>query len=89
MFSSITMASSTTNPMDRISAIIERLSRLKFSRYITAKVPMMENGSARLGMMVAEKFRRNRKMTMTTRPSVRSMVNCMSRNDSRMVSDRS
>ena len=28
MFSSITMASSTTKPIDRISAIIERLSRL-------------------------------------------------------------
>ena len=28
MFSSITMASSTTKPMERISAIIDRLSRL-------------------------------------------------------------
>ena len=28
MFSSITMASSTTKPIERISAIIERLSRL-------------------------------------------------------------
>ncbi len=28
MFSSITIASSTTNPIDRINAIIERLSRL-------------------------------------------------------------
>ena len=28
MFSSMTMASSTTKPMERISAIIERLSRL-------------------------------------------------------------
>ena len=39
---------------------------------------MMENGSARLGMMVAEKLRRNRKITMTTSPSVRTMVNCTS-----------
>jgi hypothetical protein len=66
MFSSMTMASSTTKPMERISAIMERLLRLKLSRYMTAKVPMMENGSARLGMMVAEKLRRNRKITMTT-----------------------
>jgi len=28
MFSSITIASSTTNPIERMSAIIERLSRL-------------------------------------------------------------
>ena len=28
MFSSITIASSTTNPMERINAIMERLSRL-------------------------------------------------------------
>ena len=36
---------------------------------------MMENGSARLGMMVAETLRRKRKITITTRPSVSSMVN--------------
>ena len=89
MFSSMTMASSTTNPMERIRAIIERLSRLKLSRYMTAKVPTMENGSARLGMMVADRFRRNRKITMTTSPSVRTMVNSTSRYDSRMVSERS
>ena len=41
------------------------------------------------GMMVAETLRRNRKITMTTRPSVSSMVNCTSWYDSRMVSDRS
>ena len=70
MFSSMTMASSTTNPMERIRAIMERLSRLKLSRYITAKVPTMEKGSARLGMMVADKFRRNRKITITTSATV-------------------
>src|SRR5665811_1064579 len=70
MFSSMTMASSTTNPMERISAIIEMLLRQKLSRYITEKVPTMEKGSAIAGIMVAEKFRRNRKMTMMTRASV-------------------
>src|SRR5664280_3267724 len=89
MFSSMTMASSTTNPMERIRAIMERLSRLKSSRYITAKVPTMEKGSAMLGMMVADKFRRNRKITITTSDSVRTMVNSTSVYDSRMVSERS
>ena len=79
MFSSMTMASSTTKPTDSVRAISERLSRLNPSRYITAKVPMMEKGSARLGMMVAEKLRRNRKMTPTTRAKVSSMVSCTSR----------
>ena len=49
MFSSITMASSTTKPMERISAIIEMLLMLKSSRYITENVPTMENGSAMAG----------------------------------------
>src|ERR1035441_5086729 len=45
MFSSMTMASSTTKPMERISAIMEMLLRLKLSSFMTAKVPTMENGS--------------------------------------------
>ena len=49
MFSSITIASSTTKPMERMSAIIERLSRVKPSTSITANVPRMENGSASAG----------------------------------------
>jgi hypothetical protein len=49
----------------------------------------MENGSARLGITVAQMFRRNTKMTMITRPSVRSIVNWTSLYDSRMVSERS
>ena len=40
-------------------------------------------------MMVADSFRRNRKITITTSPSVMSMVNCTSLYDSRIVSDRS
>ena len=75
IFSSMTMASSTTKPMERISAIIEMLLRLKFNRYITENVPTMENGSAIAGIMVAEKLRRNRKITMITSASVAAMVN--------------
>ena len=89
MFSSITMASSTTKPMDRISAIIDMLSRLKFSAAITANVPSIVNGSARLGMMVAETLRRNKKITPTTSTSVISMVTWMSLKARRMLSERS
>ncbi len=50
---------------------------------------MMDAGSARLGMIVADMFRRNRKMTATTRPIVNSSVNFTSATESRMASDRS
>ena len=60
MFSSITMASSTTKPTHSVSAISERLSRLKSSRYITANVPASDSGIAMLGMNAARALRRNR-----------------------------
>ena len=50
---------------------------------------MMENGSARLGMMVADTLRRNTKITITINPSVSIMVNFTSSNDSLIVSERS
>ena len=45
MFSITTMASSTTKPVEIVSAISERLSMLKPNRYITAKVPISEDGN--------------------------------------------
>ena len=45
---------------------------------MTVKVPMTDIGSVRLGMIVAERFRRNRKITSTTSVSVSSSVNCTS-----------
>jgi len=89
MFSSMTMASSTTNPTDRVSAMSVRLFTEKSVRYITANVPTMENGSARLGMIVAEMFRRNRKITRMTRHSVSTRVNLTSLTDSRIDWERS
>jgi hypothetical protein len=74
MFSSITIASSTTKPIERMSAIIDRLSRVKPSSDITANVPRIENGRASAGMSVAEPLWRNAKITATTSPSVTSMV---------------
>jgi hypothetical protein len=67
MFSSITIASSTTKPIERMSAIIERLSSVKPSASIAEKVPRIENGSASAGMSVADPLWRNAKMTRTTR----------------------
>jgi hypothetical protein len=43
------MASSTTNPVEIVNAMSERLSTLKPSRYMTPKVPMSDTGTATLG----------------------------------------
>ncbi len=89
MFSSTTMASSTTNPTARVSAISDRLSRLYPSRCMTAKVPMSDIGSASAGITVARTFRRNRKITITTRQSARKSVNFTSSTEAFTVTDRS
>src|SRR5262245_61722051 len=52
-FSSTTIASSTTNPVAMVSAISDRLFRLKPHRYITPKVATSETGTATAGMRVA------------------------------------
>ena len=56
---------------------------------MTAKVPTIDIGSARLGMTVAETLRRNRKITSTTRPRVSSSVNFTSLTESRIDCERS
>ena len=89
MFSIITMASSTTNPVEIVSAISVRLFRLKSSRYITANVPTSDRGTATLGMTVAANVRRNRKMTSTTRAIVSISSNCTSSTEARIVTVRS
>ena len=45
---------------------------------MTAKVPITEIGRARLAISVAARFRRNRKITMITRPAASIRVNCIS-----------
>ena len=60
MFSSITIASSTTKPNERITAISDMLLRLKSSSRMTMKVPRIEKGRASAGISVAEAFCRNR-----------------------------
>ncbi len=59
MFSIITIASSTTNPVEMVSAIRDRLLSEYPQRYITPKVPISESGTATPGMKVARSERRN------------------------------
>src|SRR5262249_16106409 len=89
IFSSMTMASSTTKPTDNVSAISDRLSTLYPSRYITEKVPMIDIGTAKAGMSVADRFLRNRKITITTRLTVNNKVNFTSLTEARMETERS
>src|SRR5271169_7164598 len=89
MFSIITIASSTTNPTEMVSAISEILSRLKPATYITEKVASSDSGTARLGITVAHNVRRNTKMTMTTSPTVSIIVNWTSCTAALTTSERS
>ncbi|MNK53155.1 hypothetical protein D3C87_721070 [compost metagenome] len=84
MFSSMTIASSTTRPVARVSAISERLFKLKPMNDITPKVARIDTGSAKAGIKVADRFLRKRKMTMMTSPIVSTSVNWTSLTDSRM-----
>ena len=83
------MASSTTKPVEMVSAISDRLSRLKPSKYITARVPTSDSGTDRLGMIVAGRLRRNRKITSTTSATARPSSNSTSATEARMVVVRS
>ena len=49
MFSIITMASSTTKPVEMVSAIKVRLFRLKPRAYIAPKVPTSDSGNGHTG----------------------------------------
>ena len=89
MFSIMTMASSTTKPVAIVSAMIDRLLRLKPARYITARVPISDSGTDRLGISVARQSPRKRKITPTTSATAKVSSICTSRTEARMVSVRS
>ena len=89
MFSSITIASSTTKPTARVSASRDRLSMLWPKKYISPKVMPTEIGSAIEGMSVAERLRRKRKITSTTRTPASARVNFTSSTPSSIVTLRS
>src|SRR6202012_6203946 len=84
-----TMASSTTNPTAMVSRNSDRLSIEKSIRYIAAKDPAMASGTVTLGINVAQKLRRNRRITITTKQMVSTSVNSTSETEARMVTVRS
>ena len=89
MFSIITMASSTTKPVEMVSAIKVRLLIEKPARCITPKVPTSDKGTATAGINVAEALRKNTKITITTRTTASISSNSTSSTDERMVTVRS
>ena len=89
MFSIITMASSTTKPVPIVSAISDRLSRLKPEKYMMPKLVISDSGSATPAINVARSDRRNSSTTSVTSTTERISVNCTSRTDARMVTVRS
>src|SRR5215470_63035 len=89
MFSITTMASSTTNPVAIVSAISDRLLRLKPNRYMAPSVPTSDSGTEREGISVARPERRNTKITSTTRITASDSSYSTSRTEARMVMVRS
>ncbi len=63
MFSTTTMASSTTMPIASTRPNSDRLFSEKPSAAMTAKVPTMATGTAISGMMAARQFCRNTSIT--------------------------
>ena len=61
----------------------------KLNAYITAQVPISDTGTANAGIMVAGIERRNRKITIMTRPIAISSVICTSSTAARIDIERS
>src|SRR5215472_1716819 len=89
MFSSMTMASSTTKPTDSVSASNVMLLIEKSNAYIMAQVPIKEIGTASAGISVAAVERRNRKITRITRMMAIVSVSSTSETDWRIEIERS
>ena len=84
VFSSTTIASSTTKPVATVSAISDRLFRLKPIRYITQKVPSKDTMVATAGMIVARTLRRKALTTSTTSTIEINSVTSISCSDERI-----
>ena len=89
MFSSMTMASSTTKPTDKVSASIVMLLMENPNAYMAAQVPISDTGTASAGITVAETDRRNRKITSTTSATAINRVSWTSCTESRIEIERS
>src|SRR5262249_36491384 len=83
--SSTTIASSMTKPVAMVSAINERLLRLKPSRYMAPNVPTSETGTATAGMRVARTLRRNTNTTNVTSTTDMTSVRSTSCSEARIV----
>ena len=89
MFSTTTIASSTTNPVATVNAISDKLSRLNPAMYITPSVPGSETITATAGISGARQLLRN-KLTASTTSSVEiSSATAPSRSEARIVRVRS
>ena len=84
MFSSTTIASSTTMPVERTMASKVRMLMLKPDTYMMKNDPISEIGIAITGIKVVRQFRRKMKMMRTTSPKAMRMVSSTSRMALRM-----
>src|SRR5262244_632256 len=89
MFSSMTIASSTTNPTDSVSASSVMLLIENPNTYMATHVPISDTGTASAGMTVAETDRRNRKITRITRTTAMKSVSCTFITEARIETERS
>ena len=69
------MASSTTKPVPMVSAISDRLSRLKPEKYMMPKLVISDSGSATPAIKVARNERRNNSTTSVTSTTLKTSVN--------------
>ena len=82
-FSTTTIASSTTMPMERTRPKSDSVLSENPSPSITANVPMSDTGTATSGMIEARQVCRNTITTMTTRRIASKSVSTTDRIDSR------
>ena len=68
MFSSITIASSTTSPIASTIASSVSVLIVNPNRYMSPNAPTSDTGIVTIGITVARRLRRNRKITSTTSP---------------------
>ena len=74
MFSSTTIASSTTKPMANTKASRVSVLMVNPARAIKAKVPTRQTGMVMMGMMDARRVRKNTKITSATSTTASTMV---------------
>ena len=72
-----------------VSAMSERLSRVKPARYMTPKVPIRDTGTATSGTMAARALRRNMNTDSTTSATEIASARSTSWSDARIVGVRS